>query len=178
MCGLWTWIGDNSGALSAVAALAGVTLALAGVIVATAYAVLTRRLAAAAVRQAEETRRQADLTDQIATETARQAQTSRQIFEAAHRAYLELLFETETAFFVDTDFYRFWFEIKNHGPLPAVGISWLIRISRAGTLAITRESEVSRVIFPGEERPIRCEGTRHGGGQARDSYVSLPTPSW
>ena len=152
---LWTWIGANSSTLSAL-------ITLAGVVVAIVYVVLTRRLAAAAVRQAEETHRQADLTDRIAKETARQAQTSQQIFEAAHRAYLEVIVEAAHIFFVDPSFYRVVFDIKNHGPIPAVGISWIVHISRVGAPTFTRESETNRVIFPGEERTIRCEGTGYG----------------
>lgn len=142
---LWRWLtaGSNATAVSALAAVAGVLVGIALVIVAAVYARLTRRLARAA-------RRQADLTNAIAQETQRQADVGRQIFEAAHRPYIEVTLED--AFFVRGDLYRARFEMTNHGALPAVGITWTVTISHEGQEIATEGSTAMRVLFPGGAR--------------------------
>jgi hypothetical protein len=50
----------------------------------------------------------------------RGAESTRLIFEAAHRPYLQVLMYRGGSFFFEADFYRFHYSIKNHGPVPAI----------------------------------------------------------
>lgn len=80
--GFWCWVQRNHDVLQTLGAWAGVIVASAGVIVAIRYVILTRRLAQAANVQAGAARVAADAA-------AAQAESTRLIFEAAHRPYLE-----------------------------------------------------------------------------------------
>ncbi len=155
MTALWRWLnaGGNAAAVSALAAVAGILVGVAAVIVAAVYAALTRRLASAV-------KRQADLTDNIARETQRQAEVSRQIFEAAHRPYIEVTLED--AFFVRPDLYRARFAMTNRGAVPAVGVAWTVTISHDEREIATRGSSGTHVLFPGGGR-IFSVGTGSGG---------------
>lgn len=156
MNAIWRWLttGENATAVSALAAIAGVLIGIAAVIVAAVYAGLTRRLARAS-------RRQADLTNAIARETQRQADVGRQIFEAAHRPYIEVTLED--AFFVRADHYRAQFEMTNHGMLPAVGITWTVTISHEGQQIATEGSTAMRVLFPGGARVFVVDTGQENG---------------
>ena len=145
MNAVWRWLisGGNATAVSALVAIAGVLVGIAAVILAVVYARLTHRLTQAVHRLA-------DLTHAIGRETQREADVGRQIFEAAHRPYIEVTLED--AFFVRADLYRARFEMANHGTLPAVGITWTVTISHEGQQIATEGSTAMRVLFPGGTR--------------------------
>jgi hypothetical protein len=164
---IWRWLttGGNATAVSALAAIAGVLVGLAAVIVAAVYARLTRRLARAAHRQA-------DLTANIARETQRQVEVSRQVFEAAHRPYIEVTLED--AFFVRADHYRARFEMTNHGAVPAVGITWAVTISHEGQEIATEGSTAMRVLFPGGARVFVVDtGAENGANEPPPGLTTI-----
>ncbi len=153
----WCWVLDNHDVLQTLAAWLGALVALAGVIVAGRYVVLTRRLAQAANTSAEAARTQAEVSRQGAEAAADQARSTRLIFEAAHRPYLEVQLDPNS-FFVTFEFRRLLLTVTNHGPVPALLENWEARF-RQGPNAVgrSRTPEPGLCVFPGRAAPLRDE---------------------
>lgn len=128
---------------------AGVVVALLGVLVAAVYAFLTWRLAQTAKLQAEASAQQARAA-------ADQARIARQVFEAAHRPYLEAAV-TSLSSFTSPELFQISVIVKNYGPVPATLHTWQVLIRRQGqVLAETHllPPEIGRCIFPGRDATL------------------------
>jgi hypothetical protein len=121
--GFWDWVQGNHEVLQTLAAWAGILVAVGGVIVAIAYAILTRKLADAANDQASASKAAAEASRRGAEAAAAQARTTQQIFEAAHRPYVEVWLDSGS-FWTSPEFFRLYVKLKNHGPVPADIIRW------------------------------------------------------
>jgi hypothetical protein len=159
--GFWCWVQRNHDVLQTLGAWAGVIVAAAGVVVAIRYVILTRRLAEAAHVQATASR--------IAAQAGEaQAQSTRLIFEAAHRPYLQVALHGDSSFFFKPDFYRFFYTVKNHGPIPAILADrhLTVRMSGQEVLQLPPAAAVAtRAIFPGGEIRVEWELFQQGKPQ-------------
>jgi multidrug efflux pump subunit AcrA (membrane-fusion protein) len=178
--GLWYWINDNHEVLQTVGSWVAAAIALAGVIAAFSYVRLTRRLAEqakaagesarvqadAALKQAEASLQGAQASRKGAEAAAEQANITRQIFEAAHRPYLQIEMDRESSFFEDPDFFRLLFTLKNHGPVPAILAERQVTVKEEGQLVAERRpapTDSNRALFAGEEEiAFRFERMRPG----------------
>ncbi len=159
---LWYLLTSYSSALTALASLVGAVLTFLAVVVATVYARLTSRLAQAAKAQAiaakdqaEASVKQADASRVGAEAAADQARSTRLIFEAAHRPYLEVRLDP-SSFYIGPDLYRLDVTVKNHGPVPAILDRWqaVIRKAREKVAGIGPEL-LERCVFPDVEVPLQ-----------------------
>lgn len=157
--GFWCWVQRNHDVLQTLGAWAGVIVASAGVIVAIRYVILTRRLAQAANVQAGAARVAADAA-------AAQAESTRLIFEAAHRPYLQVVMDRTSSFFYEADFYRFHYTVENHGAVPAILTErhLIVRVDGQEVLRLQPAPE-SRAIFPGDEPRLDWDQFQHGRPQ-------------
>ncbi|SRR5713101_3943690 len=131
------WLGEHSQALQVFGSLVGALITLAGVAVALYYACLTRRLARTA---------------------AEQAKTTRDMFEAGHRPYLEPIFHFEELRYYDPANFDLHFSLHNHGPVPATLAGWHMEIAFNDVKVwTTPTSDRGMAIFPGKTAPILNE---------------------
>jgi hypothetical protein len=118
----WRWLNTNAQAV-------GVVVTLAGVLAAVYYAILTRRLARTA---------------------ADQGKTTREMFEAGHRPYLEPIFVFEELRYYDPENFDLHFSIQNHGLVPASLAGWRMEIAFNGVKVwTTPTSDRGIAVFPG-----------------------------
>ncbi len=127
---------------------------LLGVAVAWYYAILTRSLARA---------------------TRDQSETTREMFEAGNRPYLEALFsfqqepppETDELLYFSPENYRLPFSLRNHGSTPGVLIGWRMDISFNDQAVLsTPTTDSGLAIFPGRSGPLVNE--RHSDAAMPD----------
>ena len=143
------WLALHAQALQTLGVLAGTLVTLTGVVVALYYARLTRNLA----RSARD-----------------QAKTTREMFEAGNRPYLEPRFPfqqepppatDELRYFSPHD-YRLPFSLRNHGSTPGVLIGWRMDLSFNSQVVLsTPMTDSGLSIFPGRSGPLMNE--RHSG---------------
>lgn len=159
MSAILFWITNHSSALIVIATVLGV-------VVAGIYSFLTWRLANAAIAQAqaaltqaEASRAQATAATDAARAAADQAVIARQIFEAAHRPYVELMLSDSTRF-DHAQAYEIGVQLQNHGPVPATLVDWDVTIrsssGRLETVENVLPQDVGRCLFPGRELTLRA----------------------
>lgn len=169
MRALWCWLAANSSPLT-------VVLTFLAVVVAAVYAGLTWRLARAARDQAGAARVQAEASRMAANAAADQAHSTRLIFEAAHRPYLQVEMDRRMSFFVRPDFFRLWFTLRNHGPLPAILADRHLTVRVDGRLVVERPpapTDSDRALFAGDEIPFQFDQIPPGAGALVETLAGV-----
>jgi hypothetical protein len=128
------WLALHAQALQTLGVLASTFVTLAGVVVALYYARLTRHLA----RSARD-----------------QAKTTREMFEAGNRPYLEPIFNFEELRYYDPKNFDLHFSLLNHGSVPATLVGWRMEVTFNDTKVwTTPTSDRGLAIFPRRTAPI------------------------
>lgn len=87
----------------------------------------------------------------------RQAGVTQQIFQAAHRPYVEARIGPEVSFFNGPDNFGYRFYFKNHGPVPAILTGWRAIVRHRREVVAERapdEADAGISLFTGESRPV------------------------
>jgi len=143
---LLCWLNENSGAVTAMAALVGV-------VITTVYTAVTGALW-------RTTKRQATLT--------------REIFEATHRPHISIRPHLLTA--AHPGHVRIDFELKNHGSSPGIVTAWVARLATRHTELATSGMSGTLCVFPGgtQNAPqLEVEGPPAGLLWQEQSIVTL-----